>query len=183
MNAGGIITFVIILSVILANIAKNNSKDSRNRRKPDASAKEARHSQARRASMSEKAASTAKKNELKREERNNWADRQKRTESALPIFETDNKNTESPGKAMGSASTSGSRKSGGRVSGGTTPDNNRILNAAEKGVEKTASENGEDAKNNLMKEVYDLIAMGPDDRVPGRRDFLAEGMDMLNAYH
>lgn len=57
-----------------------------------------------------------------------------------------------------------------------------ILTAAKENTREVELENDKDAlaAESLMERVYDLIAKGADDTLVFQRDFLAEGMEMLN---
>lgn len=58
-----------------------------------------------------------------------------------------------------------------------------ILSAAK--MHSLAAELGNefDSKEDLMKPVFDLMVTGPDTSLPNERDFVSEGMDMINAYN
>lgn len=57
-----------------------------------------------------------------------------------------------------------------------------ILTAAMENACEVELENDKDAlaAENLMDEVYDLIVTGPDDTLTFQRDFVSEGIEMLN---
>lgn len=44
-------------------------------------------------------------------------------------------------------------------------------------------DNEENSQEDLLGPVYDLMVQGPDTSIAFERDFLAEGMDMLNKYN
>lgn len=59
-----------------------------------------------------------------------------------------------------------------------------ILAAAMENTCEVQRDNSLDAlaAENLMEDVYDKMVKGPSDQMSFQRDFLAEGMDMLNRY-
>lgn len=74
------------------------------------------------------------------------------------------------------------------VSGGNAAQNyaknneTDILTAAKENTREVEIENDKDAvaAESLMESVYDLMAKGPEDTLEFQRDFVAEGMEMLN---
>lgn len=57
-----------------------------------------------------------------------------------------------------------------------------ILSAAKMHNVATELSNEFDSKEDLMEPVWDLMVKGPDTSVPNERDFVSEGMDMINTY-
>lgn len=58
--------------------------------------------------------------------------------------------------------------------------NNRIMEAAKENALETRIENLTDSSRDFMKEVQELMVKGPNDTLPNQRDFVAEGMEMVN---
>lgn len=61
-------------------------------------------------------------------------------------------------------------------------DKNNIVAAAKANNLEVAFDNDEDARENLMEGVYEAMVKGPKDTISFQRDFLAEGIDMLNSF-
>ena len=57
---------------------------------------------------------------------------------------------------------------------------NRIMEAAKENALETRLDNLSDSSRDFMKEVQELMVKGPDDSLPNERDFVAEGMEMIN---
>lgn len=57
---------------------------------------------------------------------------------------------------------------------------NRIMEAAKENALETRLDNLSDSSRDFMKEVQELMVKGPDDSLPNQRDFVAEGMEMIN---
>ncbi len=60
---------------------------------------------------------------------------------------------------------------------------NRIMESAKENAIQTQLDNITDGERNLMKEVRDLMVTGPHYELPFSRDFVAEGMELLNSYY
>lgn len=69
-----------------------------------------------------------------------------------------------------------------RKMAGVEASDGDILSAAKMHSLATELSNEFDSHEDLMKPVYDLMVTGPNTSLPNTRDFLAEGMDMINAY-
>lgn len=62
-------------------------------------------------------------------------------------------------------------------------DKNKIVAAAKANTREVEQDNDLDAENeHLMDAVYDAIVKGPKNNMEFQRDFIAEGMDMLNSF-
>lgn len=62
-------------------------------------------------------------------------------------------------------------------------DKNKIVAAAKANTREVERDNDFDAENeHLMDAVYDAIVKGPKNTMEFQRDFIAEGMDMLNSF-
>ncbi len=62
-------------------------------------------------------------------------------------------------------------------------DRNHIVAAAKANAREVELDNDYDASNEkLLESVYDIMVKGPNDTIAFQRDFLAEGMDMLNSF-
>lgn len=62
-------------------------------------------------------------------------------------------------------------------------DKNNIVAAAKANARKVELDNDFDASQaKLMEGVYDVMVKGPNDTISFQRDFLAEGLDMLNSF-
>ncbi len=62
-------------------------------------------------------------------------------------------------------------------------DKNKIVAAAKENTREVERDNDFDADNeHLMDAVYDAIVKGPKNTMEFQRDFIAEGMDMLNSF-
>ncbi len=62
-------------------------------------------------------------------------------------------------------------------------DKNKIVAAAKANTQEVERDNNFDAENeHLMDAVYDAIVKGPKNTMEFQRDFIAEGMDMLNSF-
>ena len=62
-------------------------------------------------------------------------------------------------------------------------DKNKIVAAAKENTCEVERDNDLDAENeHLMDVVYDAIVKGPKNTMEFQRDFIAEGMDMLNSF-
>ena len=59
-------------------------------------------------------------------------------------------------------------------------DADRIIEAALENAKQVELDNDQDAAEDLMAGVYDVMVKGPKDTMSFHRDFIAEGMDMLN---
>ncbi|MBE6010354.1 MAG: hypothetical protein E7236_06835 [Lachnospiraceae bacterium] len=57
---------------------------------------------------------------------------------------------------------------------------NSIMEAAKENALETRLDNLSDSSRDFMKEVQELMVKGPDDSLPNERDFVAEGMEMIN---
>ena len=57
---------------------------------------------------------------------------------------------------------------------------NAIMEAAKENALETRIDNLTDSSRDFMKEVQELMVKGPDDSLPNQRDFVAEGMEMVN---
>ncbi len=57
---------------------------------------------------------------------------------------------------------------------------NSIMEAAKENALETRLDNLSDSSRDFMKEVQELMVKGPDDSLPNQRDFVAEGMEMIN---
>lgn len=63
-------------------------------------------------------------------------------------------------------------------------DKNKIVAAAKANTREVERDNDFDAENeHLMDAVYDVIVKGPKNTMEFQRDFIAEGMDMLNSFN
>ena len=63
-------------------------------------------------------------------------------------------------------------------------DKNEIVAAAKANTREVERDNDFDAENeHLMDAVYDAIVKGPKNTMEFQRDFVAEGMDMLNSFN
>ena len=61
---------------------------------------------------------------------------------------------------------------------------NKIVAAAKANTREVERDNDFDAENeHLMDAVYDAIVKGPKNTMEFQRDFIAEGMDMLNSFN
>lgn len=58
-----------------------------------------------------------------------------------------------------------------------------ILSAAKMHSFATELGNEFDSKEDLIGPVFDLMVVGPDTSIPNERDFISEGMDMINSYN
>lgn len=65
---------------------------------------------------------------------------------------------------------------------GVESDDGAILSAAKMHSLATELGNEYDSKEDLMAPVFDLMVKGPDTSIPNERDFVSEGMDMINTY-
>ncbi len=63
---------------------------------------------------------------------------------------------------------------------GVEADDGAILASAKLNSYEVGKSNEADSRKNLLDPVYDLMAMGPDTSIPGRRDFEAEAEKLLN---
>lgn len=62
-------------------------------------------------------------------------------------------------------------------------EQNQIVAAAKANTREVERDNEMDAENeHLMDAVYDAIVKGPENTMEFQRDFIAEGMDMLNSF-
>lgn len=62
-------------------------------------------------------------------------------------------------------------------------EKNKIVAAAKENTREVERDNDLDAENeHLMDAVYDAIVKGPKNTMEFQRDFIAEGMDMLNSF-
>lgn len=62
-------------------------------------------------------------------------------------------------------------------------DKNRIVAAAKANAREVEMDNDYDAgQEKLLDSVYEVMLKGPNDTLSFQRDFLAEGMDMLNSF-
>lgn len=62
-------------------------------------------------------------------------------------------------------------------------DKNNIVAAAKANAREVELDNDLDASQaKLMENVYDVMVKGPRDTISFQRDFLAEGLDMLNSF-
>ena len=57
---------------------------------------------------------------------------------------------------------------------------NSIMEAAKENALETRLDNLSDSSRDFMKKVQELMVKGPDDSLPNQRDFVAEGMEMIN---
>ncbi len=63
-------------------------------------------------------------------------------------------------------------------------DQNEIVAAAKANTHEVEQDNDRDAENqNLMEDVYEVMVKGPKNNIEFQRDFIAEGMDMLNSFN
>ena len=63
-------------------------------------------------------------------------------------------------------------------------DQNEIVAAAKANTREVELDNDRDAENqNLMDDVYEVMVKGPKNNIEFQRDFIAEGMDMLNSFN
>ena len=63
-------------------------------------------------------------------------------------------------------------------------DQNEIVSAAKANTREVEQDNDRDAENqNLMEDVYEVMVKGPKNNIEFQRDFIAEGMDMLNSFN
>lgn len=62
---------------------------------------------------------------------------------------------------------------------GVEADDGAILASAKLNSYEVEKNNEADSRKDLLDPVYDLIAMGPDTSIPGRRDFEAEAEKLL----
>ena len=63
-------------------------------------------------------------------------------------------------------------------------DQNEIVAAAKANTREVEQDNDRDAENqNLMEDVYEVMVKGPKNNIEFQRDFIAEGMDMLNSFN
>lgn len=60
---------------------------------------------------------------------------------------------------------------------------NRIMESAKENALQTQLDNLTDGERDLMKELRDLMVTGPQYELPYTRDFVAEGMELLNSYY
>ncbi|MBQ8663451.1 MAG: hypothetical protein IJ471_06305 [Eubacterium sp.] len=58
-----------------------------------------------------------------------------------------------------------------------------ILSAAKMHSLATELGNEYDSKEDLMEPVFNLMVTGPDTSIPNERDFVSEGMDLINSYN
>ncbi len=62
-------------------------------------------------------------------------------------------------------------------------DKNNIVAAAKANAREVELDNDFDASQaRLLESVYDVMVKGPNDTISFQRDFLAEGLDMLNSF-
>lgn len=62
-------------------------------------------------------------------------------------------------------------------------DKNNIVAAAKANAREVELDNDFDASQaKLMESVYDVMVKGPNDTISFQRDFLAEGLDLLNSF-
>ncbi len=69
-----------------------------------------------------------------------------------------------------------------REMAGVDESDGAILSAAKMHSFATELSNEYDSKEDLMEPVWDLMVKGPDTSVPNERDFVSEGMDLINSY-
>lgn len=69
-----------------------------------------------------------------------------------------------------------------RQMAGVEIDDGAILSAAKMHSLAAELSNEYDSKEDLMAPVFDLMVKGPDTSIPNERDFVSEGMDMINSY-
>lgn len=63
-------------------------------------------------------------------------------------------------------------------------DQNEIVAAAKANTREVELDNDRDAENqNLIEDVYEVMVKGPKNNIEFQRDFIAEGMDMLNSFN
>ena len=63
-------------------------------------------------------------------------------------------------------------------------DQNEIVAAAKANTREVELDNDRDAENqNLMEDVYEVMVKGTKNNIEFQRDFIAEGMDMLNSFN
>ena len=61
---------------------------------------------------------------------------------------------------------------------------NEIVAASKANTREVEHDNDRDAENqNLMEDVYEVMVKGPKNNIEFQRDFIAEGMDMLNSFN
>lgn len=69
-----------------------------------------------------------------------------------------------------------------RERAGVEASDGAILSAAKMHSFATELSNEYDSKEDIMEPVWDLMVKGPDTSIPNERDFVSEGMDMINSY-
>ena len=69
-----------------------------------------------------------------------------------------------------------------RERAGVEASDGAILTAAKMHSFATELSNEYDSKEDIMEPVWDLMVKGPDTSIPNERDFVSEGMDMINSY-
>ncbi len=65
---------------------------------------------------------------------------------------------------------------------GVDIDDGAILSAAKMHSLATELGNEFDSREDLMEPVFNLMVTGPNTSIPNERDFVSEGMDLINAY-
>lgn len=69
-----------------------------------------------------------------------------------------------------------------REMAGVEASDGAILSAAKMHSFATELSNEYDSKEDLMEPVWDFMVKGPDTSIPNERDFVSEGMDLINSY-
>lgn len=69
-----------------------------------------------------------------------------------------------------------------REMAGVEASDGAILSAAKMHSFATELSNEFDSKEDLMEPVWDIMVKGPDTTIPNERDFVSEGMDLINSY-
>lgn len=85
-----------------------------------------------------------------------------------------------PDKTYSSAKPQTKKKSAAKKSAEVFCDADRIMEAALENTRQVERENDLDAEEDFMAGVYDAMVKGPKDTISFQRDFIAEGIDMLN---
>lgn len=171
-----IIFFIIILFVILpklrenSNSRKGSSADPTAQSRPVQSMPLRNHSTQSR-SMSQRAAVP------NRPAKSSAVPNKPETRSAVPNKPNKNKWEESRKKYSASDSSYQSRY---QKKAEVPCDADRIIEAALENARQVELDNDQDAAEDLMAGVYDAMVKGPKDTMSFHRDFIAEGMDMLN---
>lgn len=173
-----IIFFIIILFVILPKLRGNNNSHNQKANDADHTAQSrpaqsmpARNHSTPNRSMSQRAAVP------NRPAKSSAVPNKPETRSAGPNKPNKNKWEESRKKY----SASDDRYQSSYQKKAEVPcDADRIIEAALENARQVELDNDQDAAEDLMAGVYDAMVKGPKDMMSFHRDFIAEGMDMLN---